>query len=119
MAYDSRGGTVDDARLIVQESGGSIIQPTPASLVGLNLRGTRLWTQDQIELSAISRIKDGTAYIVGWDRTDNLTLKVFFLDTGSGQIIDRIDVTNIGSNVGVGPHDEVYVTGGNRVFRLR
>jgi hypothetical protein len=121
IAYDGRGGALSDARLILSENGGSITQPTPASLVGIDLLGARKWTQDQIEVSVISRVKSGTAYILGRDRSDNV-LKVFFLDTGTGQVTDRIDATAMctgGCNVGVGPRNEVYLASGNRIFRLR
>ena len=108
VAFDKGNGFPDDARLVLLEYGGGILQPTPANLVGLDLAGARKWVQDQIDVTAILAAR-GTTYVIGRDRADGL-VKVFFLNTASGEILDRVDVSSLGGcALGVGAQGETYL----------
>jgi hypothetical protein len=119
------GASPADDRVIGSAAGGTIMQPTSPRLVGLNMSGSLVWMQDEIELSPSTPIRaarDGVLYVLGDDRNDSLRQKLFFVDALTGRIDARIDTTaicNFSCNVGVGPNRRVVIADGNRIYEVR
>jgi hypothetical protein len=102
--------------------GGTLVSPTPPVLAGVSFSAGLQWTVPDIEPGSpsISAIRDGVLYVVGWDRTDGLKRKLFFVDAGSGVIQARLDLSAVcqfACNV-TASEAGVYVADGSAIHKV-